>query len=240
MGIVVGGGIILAWLSSVLYVLTHLEIHTALDFCRNLGWFLWIQFLCVGLFVTSHDACHGSVAPHSPRVNLWIGRVAAFLYAGFIFDGIVTKHHAHHAFVGSEKDPDFHALKQDPPQFMGWMLRFFSNYLSLPQILWMTAVSQILMHGFHLREPNVLLFWAAPSVLSAIQLFYFGTYRPHRPDGSSFPDRHHARNSIQPNLRSLVTCFHFGAYHHLHHLKPGVPWFKLPQIYRSTRLNEPV
>lgn len=233
-----GAGIILTWCLSVSYVLTHLEIHSALDFIKNLGWLAWIQFLCVGLFVTSHDACHGSVAPNHPRINRWIGRIAAFLYAGFFFDAMITKHSDHHAFAGSEKDPDFHSNEQNPPRFFSWMLRFFSHYLSIPQLLWMTTVSQILMHGFQFREPNVLLFWALPSTLSAIQLFYFGTYRPHCGGKNPFQDRHHARNSIQPYLSSLVSCFHFGAYHHFHHLKPSLPWFRLPQEYRKSQLKQ--
>ena len=27
---------------------------------------------------------------------------------------------------------------------------------------------------------------------------------------------------------SLLTCYHFGGYHHEHHLHPGVPWWRLP------------
>ncbi|MFG6592769.1 fatty acid desaturase [Sulfitobacter sp. 1A12157] len=27
----------------------------------------------------------------------------------------------------------------------------------------------------------------------------------------------------------LLTCFHFGGFHHEHHLHPAVPWWALPK-----------
>jgi beta-carotene/zeaxanthin 4-ketolase len=83
---------------------------------------------------------------------------------------------------------------------------------------------------------NVLLFWALPALLSALQLFTFGTYLPHRPAPPGFADRHNARSNDYPWLVSLLTCFHFG-YHHEHHLSPGTPWWRLPTL-RATRAKK--
>jgi beta-carotene ketolase (CrtW type) len=78
---------------------------------------------------------------------------------------------------------------------------------------------------------NILLFFAVPGILSSLQLFYFGTFLPHRhvDDGgeAQFADHHRARSSDFGYLLSLLTCFHFG-YHHEHHLQPGTPWWRLP------------
>jgi beta-carotene/zeaxanthin 4-ketolase len=74
---------------------------------------------------------------------------------------------------------------------------------------------------------NVFVFWAFPALLSSAQLFYFGTYLPHRHDDDGFVDRHRARSSDYGWLTSLLTCFHFG-YHHEHHLHPHLPWWALP------------
>ena len=73
----------------------------------------------------------------------------------------------------------------------------------------------------------MLVFWALPALLSSVQLFYFGTFRPHRHDDSPFADDHNARSNGFGWLASLLSCFHFG-YHHEHHLAPQVPWWRLP------------
>jgi beta-carotene/zeaxanthin 4-ketolase len=77
------------------------------------------------------------------------------------------------------------------------------------------------------RWPYVA-FWALPSLLASVQLFVFGTYLPHREDHECFPDRHNARSTPMGVPASLLTCFHFGGYHHEHHLDPSVPWWRLP------------
>ena len=88
----------------------------------------------------------------------------------------------------------------------------------------MVVVYAIILRG---RFPLVLLFWALPAIASSVQLFYFGTYLPHRVEEQPFTDRHNARSLDFNWLVSLLTCFHFG-YHHEHHDKPWVPWWKLP------------
>ena len=48
----------------------------------------------------------------------------------------------------------------------------------------------------------------------------------------SFADRHRARSTRVRPLVSLLTCYHFGGYHHEHHLSPGTPWWGLPSVRR--------
>jgi hypothetical protein len=50
---------------------------------------------------------------------------------------------------------------------------------------------------------------------SAVQLFYFGTFLPHRaaPDGAPYADRHRARSSRASDALSLLSCFNFGGCH---------------------------
>jgi beta-carotene ketolase (CrtW type) len=90
----------------------------------------------------------------------------------------------------------------------------------------------VYVFGFGVPFPNLLLFWAAPALLAAVQLFYFGTYRPHRHDTAPFTDRHRTRSDGFPSWLSLLTCFHFG-YHHEHHIAPQVPWWNLPRFRRA-------
>jgi beta-carotene ketolase (CrtW type) len=79
------------------------------------------------------------------------------------------------------------------------------------------------------RWPHVV-FWSAPAILASLQLFWFGTYLPHRAGPTPFTDRHNARSSRMSDGASLLTCFHFGGYHHEHHLSPGAPWWRLPAV----------
>jgi beta-carotene ketolase (CrtW type) len=184
-------------------------------------------WLYVGLFIIAHDCMHGSLAPFRPAVNRAVGTAALFLYAGFSFDKLNKKHHEHHRHSGTNGDPDFD--DRHPHGFWGWYWKFLSEYLSWRQpLLFGTA---ILCYAAFLDAPvlNIVLFWIVPALLSSLQLFTFGTYLPHRPDGTPFIDRHNARTSSHSPLLSLFTCFHFG-YHHEHHLFPGAPWWRLPAL----------
>jgi beta-carotene ketolase (CrtW type) len=186
---------------------------------------LVITWLNVGLFIVAHDCMHGSLAPGRPAVNRNVGRVMVALYAGFSFDRLLLKHHDHHKHAGTDRDPDFSYSNR----FWSWYVAFFRTYFGwrdftvLAVLLW----SYILILGA--SPVNALLFWGVPAILSSFQLFYFGTYLPHRRDEVEFGDRHRARSNQYGYLASLLTCYHFG-YHHEHHRHPHVPWWKLPSI----------
>ncbi len=182
-------------------------------------------WLSVGLFIVAHDAMHGSLAPFRPRINRAVGRVVLMLYAGIWYDGLVTRHFAHHRAPGTEEDPDFAGDGHAP--FLTWFGRFFAEYLSLGQVARLMAGSAIYSFLLHVPMERLLLFWALPAILSAFQLFYFGTYLPHRAEESGFADDHRSRSNDFPWILSLLTCFHFG-YHHEHHDNPSVPWWRLP------------
>ena len=68
--------------------------------------------LYTGLFITAHDAVHGVVSTNKHLNNL-LGTVAAGLFAFNWFARMQPKHHDHHQYVGSDKDPDFHNGRHD-------------------------------------------------------------------------------------------------------------------------------
>lgn len=186
-------------------------------------------WLYVGIFIIVHDAIHGTLAPGRPRANRAIGRTLAFLYAGFSFDRLARKHHDHHEHSGTADDPDF--APDTPDALVPWYLRFFGTYFGWREFALIAAASALLvLAGVPLWR--LLTFWALPSILSSVQLFYFGTYLPHRHEEDAFEDRHNARSLEMPWLLSLLSCFHFG-HHHTHHAMPWVPWWRLPQASRS-------
>lgn len=211
-----------------------LVLHVISIFFYDLTGSLWLTagvvvlqtWLSAGLFIIAHDCMHGSFAPGRPRLNRAIGRLCAALYACFAFGGLDTNHHRHHGRPGTADDPDFNA--HDPRSFLGWYLHFFAGYYSHTQILWITAMGLIyLALGAGLL--NILIFWAVPALLASVQLFLFGTWLPHRHGAAPFADSHNARSTNVGWVTSLVTCFHFGGFHHEHHLHPGLPWWALPQ-----------
>lgn len=183
-------------------------------------------WLNVGLFIIAHDAMHGSLAPRRPTVNRLFGRVALALYAGFWFDHLRKSHFEHHRRPGTADDPDFSAHSQLLPWYAGFLRRYFG----WPQFLAL-AVATVALRLAGAPMGNILLFWAAPAILSSLQLFYFGTYLPHRPGQEEFADDHRARSNAFGWLASLLSCYHFG-YHHEHHLAPHVPWWRLPDERR--------
>ena len=183
-----------------------------------------LTWLSVGLFIVSHDAMHGAIVPGHPAINAVIGRVALTLYAGFSWRKLIVKHMAHHRHPGSEDDPDFGHGKR--PGWL-WYLDFVRTYFGWREFFLLGGA--VIAFGLVLgpRWPYVA-FWAVPSILASIQLFVFGTWLPHREQGAGFTDRHRARSVAMSVPLSLLTCFHFGGFHHEHHLRPSVPWWALP------------
>jgi len=171
--------------------------------------------LYTGLFITAHDAMHGTISPNK-TVNNFIGYLSVFLYAGFFYNRLYTKHHKHHRHVHTTDDPDF-----APHGFWKWYFRFMLNYVTVIQLIIMAAAFNVLQIWF--EQQNLLLFWVLPSLLSTFQLFYFGTYQPHKGDHEN---EYHSSTLQKNHLLAFFTCYFFG-YHLEHHQKPATPWWQL-------------
>ncbi len=184
-------------------------------------------WLSVGLFIVAHDAMHRSLAPGHGALCDAVGTLALFCYGGFAYERFRREHLEHHRSPGTVDDPDFHRDGDRQPRFWRWFGQFIGHYVGTREVLGLLVIPAFwaLVAGAPLR--NVLLFWAVPAVLSAVQLFRWGTYLPHRPTGQAFVDAHRAHPGRRHYLYTLATCFHFGI-HHEHHLNPGVPWWRLP------------
>jgi beta-carotene ketolase (CrtW type) len=224
-------GLVLAALIIGTWLLVHVGSIFFVDWTHD-GLWLVAPFvvalqcwLSVGLFIVAHDTMHGSLAPQYPALNRLIGRFSVFIYAGFSYDKLFENHHAHHRNAGTADDPDFD--ENHPSSFWPWYIKFFRHYFGWREFGVLCVV--VALYTLILRErfPVMLMFWALPAILSSVQLFYFGTYRPHRIDDTPFTDRHRTRSNDFSYGLSLLTCFHFG-YHHEHHDAPWVPWWKLP------------
>lgn len=193
-------------------------------------------FLFTGLFITAHDAMHGAVCRHYRRINHFLGLTSVRLYALFSYKKLWNKHWEHHRHVATPyADPDFHDGIHKG--FIRWYLHFLMNYIGWQQIVGMALIFNIFLHLFHIPIQSLLLFWVLPSLLSTIQLFYFGTYLPHKEPNPSASDggytnRHRSQTNNFSVWLSFLTCYHFG-YHYEHHEFPATPWWKLPEKHRE-------
>ena len=176
--------------------------------------------LYTGLFITSHDAMHGTVLPSNQKINHFVGRICAVLFMFNNYNKMLRKHHEHHKFVGTDKDPDFHKGNEN---FFVWFYHFAKEYVSIWQILLAAGTFNLLK--LIIPGENLVIFWIIPSFMSMFQLFFFGTYLPHRglhDEGNI----HHSRSQKQNHFIAFVTCYFFG-YHYEHHDSPHTPWWQL-------------
>ena len=214
-------GVIGAWAALHVFAVWRLDApaHPLLALLCLIG----LTWLSVGLFIVAHDAMHGAVAPGRPRLNAAVGALALALYAGFSWRKLIVKHMAHHRHAGTDDDPDFG--RGGPVR---WYAGFVRTYFGWREF-WVLG-SAVILYALILgpRWPYVA-FWALPSLLASVQLFVFGTFLPHRLEAGPFADRHNAASTRLGVPLSLLTCYHFGGYHHEHHLHPGVPWWALPR-----------
>ena len=188
-------------------------------------------WLSVGVFIICHDAMHGSLAPGRPRLNASIGGVLLALYAGFAWKRMRDAHFTHHKLSGHKGDPDFD--EDHPSSFFRWYWTFFKRYFGWQSLVYVHTVVAIYLFVFDIPFMQIFVLYGAPALLSSLQLFYFGTYRPHyHAADAPFADKHNARSNDFGTLASLATCFHFG-YHLEHHRQPQVPWWALPAAKKA-------
>lgn len=195
---------------------------------------LWQMFLYTGLFITAHDAMHGAVAPSSPKLNNAIGSFALIAYALFSYKKMVRTHWLHHQHPASEGDPDYHNGKFK--NFFAWYAYFMFRYWSWTRIIGLAAIYNLISFGLHVPEANLNWFWVFPSIASSVQLFFFGTYLPHREPAEGYRNEFRSQSSDWSTFWSFITCYHFG-YHEEHHENPNVPWWKLPEAHRQRSLE---
>ena len=216
-GVIISCSLILVWFISLTVLINwNINYKNPLVYLA-----IYVQtHLYTGLFITSHDAMHGSVS-RNKRINIFIGRFTSLLFAFNFYDRLLVKHHQHHKHVATEKDPDYH----ESGNFWLWYWNFIKRYITIKQLFLVTICLQLLRLFFPLE--NLLLYWVLPSILSTFQLFYFGTYIPHK-DGHHHVNKHKSRSIEKNHFGAFLSCYFFG-YHYEHHDAPGIPWWRLWQ-----------
>ena len=214
-GVLVAAIIISAWILNIVFLM-GLEINLKNPLTYIL--ILVQMHLYTGLFITAHDAMHGTVSSNKTN-NQFIGQTCTLFYALFPLGKLNSKHQQHHRFVHTKNDPDHY-----DGNFISWYFKFIKEYISWWQIVLMAIIYNVLK--LWISELNLVLFWVLPSLLSTLQLFYFGTWQPHHGDHTN---KYYSRTQSQNHLKAFFSCYFFG-YHYEHHDSPGTPWWKLWQL----------
>lgn len=215
-GILIALAIIGLWFSCLVFFLNY-EIFWG-DPLIYLGVLIQMH-LYTGLFITAHDAMHGLVSSNK-KLNKAMGWIAALLFSFNFYSRLFPKHHEHHRFVATDQDPDYH----DSDNFLVWYYSFIKQYVTIWQILLMAVTFNVLK--LFLPTGKLILFWMLPAVLSTLQLFYFGTYLPHK---GEHDNKHHSSTQTKNHLWAFISCYFFG-YHYEHHDSPATPWWRLWRI----------
>ena len=225
MGLLIAFLIISLWFVHLFYLLIFVEVSFAPIMLIHIA----IQtYLYTGLFITAHDAMHGLISSNR-LVNTIVGQSATWLFAALSYSPLNRKHQLHHRFPGEETDPDYCTGSQN---FWRWWFLFLKNYVSWWQIITMAIIFNVLQ--IWVNQQNLIVFWVLPSVLATFQLFYFGTYRPHKLPHTESMMPHNARSQNGSHWEAMLSCYFFG-YHYEHHESPQTPWWKLYEIKNQNR-----
>ena len=212
------------------------------------------MFASFMLFTVLHDGVHGTFLNAHPRLNEVLTNVAAVFVSPLLSSaGYRLSHFEHHKFTNDpEKDPDFGILAKS-----AWIRPFYwmtADLVHIPQMIrdWghipaktrrdmsiMMAISiafyassWILGFGW-----EATIYWLVPTRLNFTWLAFAFGYLPHGP-------QRHVRQSHNPfaatNVRKggeplMRFLFLYQNYHAIHHLFPGVPFYRYYAIWNARR-----
>ncbi len=218
MGILIALIIIATWAGHLVYVLSSVvpDWHNPWMYMHS----ILQTWLFTGLFITGHDAMHGTVS-RTRWINTGIGFFVTLMYAGMWYPTLIRQHRKHHQYPATANDPDYCVKSQN---YFVWWFSFMKAYLTWGQIVFMAVLFNVGMLYF--SELKLLIFWVLPAVLSTFQLFYFGTYQPHRMPHTDSMQPHNSRSLPRNHFWAFISCYFFG-YHYEHHASPGTPWWEL-------------
>ncbi len=213
------------------------------------GWGMCINAIAAFVaFTPMHDASHRSIA-RAKWVNEAIGRVCAIiLLAPFpAFRYVHLEHHKH--TNDDHKDPDkwsglgptwllpFRWLTQDLHYYVVYLSSWnerkpkerWETLLSL-LVIWPTLVTLCWM-GYTLP---VVFGWMIPSRFAIAFLAYSFDYLPHKPHHITSAEDRFKATLVRPSML-LTPVFLYQNFHLIHHLYPGVPFYRYAEIWRKQK-----
>jgi beta-carotene hydroxylase len=200
------------------------------------------------VFTPLHEAAHRSLA--RPRlVNEIAGRLASIPLLG-PFPAVRYLHLEHHKHTNDPAaDPDHYSGRGPawlrPLRWLTQDLHYYATYavrrrplrerievIATLLVMYGTAIALTAMgHG-----RAVLLGWLLPARLAVGILAWAFDYLPHRPHVvTAREDRYRATHAVPGRWLAIAS---FGQSLHLvHHLYPGVPFYRYGEVYREKQLG---
>ena len=205
---------------------------------------------CYLLFTVAHDASHHSLSSHE-GVNVWLGRIATFLFApqaGFRSWRFI--HMQHHRFTNHDdgSDPDAYTMAgpswQRPLRWLTVDLQyvvFFMRYwkqrpradkieLLIQDLVVVAVIAASALTGHFV---DLVLLVALPQRLAIVWLAYAFDYLPHHGlHHKPSEDRLKTTRNRVGGERVLSPLLLYQNYHLVHHLHPIVPFYRYLAVWR--------
>ncbi|MBX5204077.1 fatty acid desaturase [Rhizobium sp. NZLR1] len=209
-----------------------------------------------------HEVIHGHPTRFD-RVNDAIGAVPLSLWLPFaIYKESHLEHHRDEHLTDPIEDPESSYFTRAAWEQLGaagrllalWNTTLFGRLTLGPAVMILSFLAQEwrlvranepgrrriwAVHGIGVA---VVVFWVTAICGIPIWLYLFGfvyvgaamtrlrSYAEHR-----YADSHEERTAIVENSYLFGLLFLYNNLHVLHHRRPGVPWYRLPKVYRRNR-----
>lgn len=203
---------------------------------------------CFAGFTPVHEAAHHNVSRHR-ALNELVGRLGALLQLGALgpYRFLHLAHHRHTNVVDADPDLWSHGRGWTLPvcwatQDLGYLRFYAARWTTRPRLERLDLVACATLYVL----AGVLAAWAGPAVLGAVVVGWFLPSRlallalaatfawlPHAPHRAGDPFRATSVRSA-PWLNLLLLG---QSYHLVHHLRPGVPFYRLAETWRTERVT---
>lgn len=209
-----------------------------------------------------HEVIHGHPTGNQ-RINDAIGSIPLSLWLPYeIYRESHLEHHRDEHLTDPIEDPESSYLTKAAWERLGaagrllarWNTTLLGRLTIGPAVMLLSFLVQegrLLRAGepgrvriwvFHLIGVAAVLFWVTVVCGMPFWLYFFGfvylgaamtrlrSYAEHR-----YAERHEERTAIVENSHVFGLLFLYNNLHVLHHLKPGISWYRLPSVYRRNR-----
>ena len=221
---------------------------------------VWIGSRQHALMILMHDGVHYRLFRRR-RLNEWVSEVALAWPVLASARAYRRNHIAHHRFLNTDQDPDWvrkrgdsaWAFPQAPLELISLLARELSGLgaFSLLRVILTVGADPggakpsrrfvAARLGFYLmvflalfwsgRSEALLLYWFVPLFTWLVLIFRIRSIAEHSAIDGKNPDAR-TRTTVPNLLERMLIAPKNVSYHWEHHQYPGVPFYRLPQLYK--------